>query len=143
MLHNPNAAFGRGAIAKFHIKRDTTCYTIPTLHPGEAASPNATSSGTRPGRRHHTVIVYDNSPLRNATGDYSLSMMVKRRRWHPTQRFRSVDGAVEMTMDLRGTVEVVSWVLGFGDKARVVEPAALRDAVAAEVAAMNRAYREA
>ena len=24
MLHNPNAASGRGAIAKFHIKRDTT-----------------------------------------------------------------------------------------------------------------------
>jgi hypothetical protein len=24
VLHNPNAASGRGAIAKFHIKRDTT-----------------------------------------------------------------------------------------------------------------------
>jgi hypothetical protein len=24
VLHNPNAASGRGAVAKFHIKRDTT-----------------------------------------------------------------------------------------------------------------------
>src|SRR4051812_26077032 len=75
--------------------------------------------------------------------DPKVARYVQRRQWHPTQRFRSVHGAVEMTMDLRGTVEVVSWVLGFGDKAQVLEPAALRDAVAAEVAGMSRAYREA
>ena len=38
-----------------------------------------------------------------------------------------------MTMDVRGTTEVVSWVLGFGDKARVAEPAALVAAVAGEL----------
>jgi len=75
--------------------------------------------------------------------DPKVARYVQRRHWHSTQRFKSVHGAVEMTMDLRGTVEVLSWVLGFGDKARVLEPAALRDAVAAEVAGMNRAYREA
>jgi hypothetical protein len=29
VLHNPNAASGRGAIAKFHIKRDTTYASSP------------------------------------------------------------------------------------------------------------------
>ena len=40
-----------------------------------------------------------------------------------------VDGGVEMTMEVRGTTEVVSWVLGFGRTAEVLEPAALRDQI--------------
>jgi proteasome accessory factor B len=65
--------------------------------------------------------------------DDKVARYVQRRMWHPTQRFRRVTGGVEMTMDVRGTTEIVSWVLGFGDKARVVAPEALRAAVAAEV----------
>jgi predicted DNA-binding transcriptional regulator YafY len=61
--------------------------------------------------------------------------------WHPTQRFRRVTGGgIEMTMDVRGTTEVVSWVLGFGDKARVVEPKGLRDQIAGELASAAAAY---
>src|SRR5262249_41988628 len=54
--------------------------------------------------------------------DDKVARYVQRRMWHPTQKFRRVAGGVEMTMDVRGTTEVVSWVLGFGDKARIVEP---------------------
>ena len=43
-------------------------------------------------------------------------------------------------MDARGTTEVVSWVLGFGDKARVVEPAALVAAVAGELERARALY---
>jgi predicted DNA-binding transcriptional regulator YafY len=74
--------------------------------------------------------------------DAKVARYVQRRMWHPTQRFRKLprgDGGIEMTMDVRGTVEVVSWVLGFGGTARVLEPTALREAVAAEL----RAAREA
>jgi predicted DNA-binding transcriptional regulator YafY len=47
-------------------------------------------------------------------------------------------------MDVRGTVEVVSWVLGFGDKALVLEPASLRDAIRGEHAsAAKRATAQA
>ena len=66
--------------------------------------------------------------------DEKVARYVQRRQWHPTQRFsRAAGGAVEMTMDVRGTVEVVSWVLGFGDKARVLDPVDLREAVTAEL----------
>ena len=65
--------------------------------------------------------------------DATVARYIQRRQWHPTQKFRrGADGGVEMTMEVRGTVELVSWVLGFGEKARVLEPAALRAAVAAE-----------
>jgi predicted DNA-binding transcriptional regulator YafY len=65
--------------------------------------------------------------------DASVGRFVRRRRWHPTQRLRAVPGGVELTMQVRGTTELASWVLGFGDKAEVLEPAALRAQVAGEL----------
>ena len=62
--------------------------------------------------------------------------------WHPTQRFRKLPGGgVEMTMEARGTVEVVSWVLGFGGTAEVLEPAGLRAEVAGELARGAARYK--
>jgi predicted DNA-binding transcriptional regulator YafY len=75
--------------------------------------------------------------------DDKVARYVQRRMWHPTQRFRKLAGArggVEMTMDVRGTVELVSWVLGFGGTAEVVEPASLRDQIAAELRDATRIY---
>ncbi|HVV51140.1 MAG TPA: WYL domain-containing transcriptional regulator [Polyangia bacterium] len=73
--------------------------------------------------------------------DHAVARYIQRRQWHPTQQFRRSDGGIEMTMDLRGTTEVVSWVLSFGDKAEVLEPKSLRLAVGGEqarAAARNR-----
>jgi len=72
--------------------------------------------------------------------DEKVARYVQRRMWHPTQRFKKVAGGVEMTMQARGTTEIVSWVLGFGDKARVVAPDGLREAVAGELGRAARAY---
>jgi proteasome accessory factor B len=69
-----------------------------------------------------------------------VARYVQRRQWHPTQQFRRVDGGIEMTMDVRGTTEVVSWVLGFGNEAEVRESMALRETVGAEHAAAARRY---
>ncbi|HVV51093.1 MAG TPA: WYL domain-containing protein [Polyangia bacterium] len=73
--------------------------------------------------------------------DPKVARYVQRRQWHPTQRFRRVDGGIEMTMDVRGTTEVVSWVLGFGKEAEVQEPAALRATVGSEHAAAAARHR--
>ena len=65
--------------------------------------------------------------------DTKVARYVQRRQWHPTQQFRRVEGGgVEMTMDVQGTVEVVSWVLGFGGKATVLDPPILREEIARE-----------
>ena len=73
--------------------------------------------------------------------DAKVAKYVQRRQWHSSQRFsRKADGGVEMTMDVHGTVEVVSWVLGFGDKAVVLDPPELRKTVAAEVRRMASTY---
>ena len=64
--------------------------------------------------------------------DASVAHYVKRRRWHDTQRVRDVDGGIELTLEPAGTNEMVSWVLGFGGKAEVIAPPALRERVAKE-----------
>jgi predicted DNA-binding transcriptional regulator YafY len=59
---------------------------------------------------------------------------VTRRAWHWTQAFAETgDGGVEMRVQPEGVEEMVSWVLGFGASAEVVEPAWLRERVAGEL----------
>jgi predicted DNA-binding transcriptional regulator YafY len=71
--------------------------------------------------------------------DSDVARYVQRRQWHPSQRFRRVEDGIEMTMDVRGTTEVVSWVLGFGYKAEVIEPEDLRGAIRRERGPRTRA----
>ena len=61
--------------------------------------------------------------------DPKVARYVERVLWHPTQRFKRTAAGLEMTMEVRGTTEVVGWVLGFGGDARVLEPEGLRKAV--------------
>lgn len=73
--------------------------------------------------------------------DEEVARFVRRRQWHPTQRLERVEGGgVELSMEVAGTVELLSWVLGFGDKAEVLEPESLRDEVAAELSRASARY---
>jgi predicted DNA-binding transcriptional regulator YafY len=69
-----------------------------------------------------------------------VARYVMRRRWHATQHIQKVPGGVELTMDVRGTTELVSWVLGFGRQATVLEPPELREAVRAELVDAAASY---
>ena len=51
-------------------------------------------------------------------------------------------GPRSTTMEVRGLQEVMSWVMGFGRHAEVLEPAHLREAVAQELAATTGKYAE-
>lgn len=73
--------------------------------------------------------------------DPSLERYLKENIWHPSQVFKKdKDGSVVMAMAVGGLVEVVSWVLGFGRQAEVIEPEHLRRAVAEEIAATMENY---
>ncbi len=50
------------------------------------------------------------------------------------------DGSLTVRFRLSSTVEIKSWVLGYGAAAVVLEPASLRDEIAAELEDMMRAY---
>ena len=74
--------------------------------------------------------------------DAKVARYVRRRRWHPTEQITGVRDGIELTMEVTGDAEVVSWVLGFGDKARVLEPGDLRERVARELRAAVAQYAE-
>lgn len=74
----------------------------------------------------------------------AVRTLVWERRWHATQSLRRLpDGWTELRMRVAVSVELVTWVLGFGRDARVLAPTVLRDRVVEEaraiVAAAGRA----
>jgi predicted DNA-binding transcriptional regulator YafY len=66
---------------------------------------------------------------------------VEERTWHESQRLtRRPGGRVELEMQVGGAAELRTWILSFGSGAEVLEPAALREAVVAELGAALERY---
>lgn len=66
--------------------------------------------------------------------DAKVADLVRSRKVHSTQKIASLpDGGVRLSMIVAELTEVVSWVLGFGETARVVEPADLVERIRAEL----------
>jgi predicted DNA-binding transcriptional regulator YafY len=66
--------------------------------------------------------------------DSKVADLVRSRKVHTTQKLTALpEGGVKLTMIVGDLTEVVSWVLGFGDTARVVEPADLVERVKGEL----------
>ena len=69
----------------------------------------------------------------------SLARYIRDRLWHPTQKFRELEGGrLETTLRVADTLEVRRWILGFGSEAEVLEPAALREALRRDAEALAR-----
>ncbi len=61
--------------------------------------------------------------------------------WHPTQQTRPQNnGAITLEVDVDGLDEIVWWVLGFGNGARVLEPPELREMIKEHIRAMRTMY---
>lgn len=64
----------------------------------------------------------------------NVAYLVKERRWHPSQKNEvQKDGSVIATFTAGGMDELASWVLSWGQEARVLEPQALVEAVKAHL----------
>lgn len=71
----------------------------------------------------------------------SLAAYVAENEWHETQRLESrVDGSLELTMDVEGDEEILTWIAGFGDRAELLEPPALRSLLAQRLHAAAARY---
>jgi proteasome accessory factor B len=70
--------------------------------------------------------------------------VVAERRWHPSQEIHPVepDGSViDLTLTLSALEDIMRWILGFGAQAEAIEPAELRERIAAELRAAAEPYR--
>lgn len=73
--------------------------------------------------------------------DAAVADEVRARRWHPQQKVgTSPDGRVRLQLPIVDRERLARWVLGFGDRARVVEPADLADAIAERLGRAAQRY---
>ena len=89
------------------------------------------------------IHVGDPTDARQVVIEFSKDRAVyaRARIWHESQRLEELpDGAIRFTFTCVNLTPVVSWVLGWGPHARVVEPPELRDAVVAELLQACLAY---
>jgi proteasome accessory factor B len=71
----------------------------------------------------------------------SVISYIRERTWHPTQTFRTLpDGRLELRMTVATTVELRTWIQGFGADAEVLGPPALRDHVGRSLHAAAAKY---
>ena len=56
----------------------------------------------------------------------SLTRYVLERRWHSSQKNKKLKGGpLELTLEVAGTKEINTWIMGFGSLAKVREPDSL------------------
>jgi len=73
-----------------------------------------------------------------------VSAYVRERTWHPTQTYRTLpDGRLELQMQVAPTIELMTWVLGFGADAELLEPPELRERVRRNLTQAAAAYQDA
>lgn len=67
--------------------------------------------------------------------------IVRERMWHPTQQIQELlDGGVEISFEVPINYEIISWILGFGPAAEVLEPSDLRNRIASDLETAARQY---
>ncbi len=67
---------------------------------------------------------------------------VQDRVWHPSQKVdKKDDGSVIITFEAGGLMEIVSWVLSYGDNVEVLEPGELRKELKKTIKSMAALYR--
>ena len=74
--------------------------------------------------------------------DASVEHALKTRIFHPTQKMKTKGRYIFLTVRPRGTTELLTWVLGWGDKVAVISPPSLRNEWCRHADAMSRMARE-
>ncbi|MEI6083948.1 MAG: WYL domain-containing protein [Verrucomicrobiota bacterium] len=76
--------------------------------------------------------------------DAFAARLVRERRWHASQKIKELPaGEIELTLKLANLTEVQRWVLSWGEHARVLAPAELRDNVRLTLEKMIESYGHA
>ena len=69
------------------------------------------------------------------------AQVVRERQWHRSQKIRELgNGEIEYSVTLSSMMEIVPWILGWGEHARAVAPRALVKAVREVVLRLGKAY---
>jgi predicted DNA-binding transcriptional regulator YafY len=71
-----------------------------------------------------------------------IARLIEETIWHPSQVLeKQADGSVIMTLKVFYTYELVTWILGWGEKVEVLEPPELRQEMLQTAKAMVKIYQ--
>ena len=130
-LHRGTRTFNVGRILDLEVLEDH--YQVPRGFSTERYLRNAWHLIPEPGPDHDVVVRFDKTVAHN----------VAEVTWHKTQRleFRP-DGTLDFHLAVSGVGEISWWILGYGDRAEVLRPPALRRIVARHAARMAHRYQQ-
>ncbi len=75
--------------------------------------------------------------------DHDVAQFVKERKWHPSQRSTNLDkGRIRVHLELGQSPELISWILGFGPNAKVIQPETLAERVAVKAMDTAKIYKK-
>jgi predicted DNA-binding transcriptional regulator YafY len=75
--------------------------------------------------------------------DTELMRLMSETTWHPSQVLeKQKDGSMVMTLRVTDTVELCSWILGWGEMVEVLEPEELRDEIVTTARNMLKLYQK-
>lgn len=83
----------------------------------------------------HSLGIYEGAPVHvEIEFTREVAPYIKEREWHRSQRLTEhADGRVTVALDVCDDWALRSWILGFGPRARVLTPAALAEAIQADL----------
>lgn len=128
--------FGDNKVKVFSVARMTDALMLDEEYQGEVMDPEQyfkSSFGVYRGKAPvHVRLQF--AP--------EIAPYVKERRWHETQSVVSKgNGSITLTVDVALTPEFIQWVLGFGSKVEVLEPAELQTAIYEEASKLLERYK--
>ncbi|WP_158304232.1 helix-turn-helix transcriptional regulator [Solidesulfovibrio magneticus] len=124
-------------VENWRIKREADCNNLQSMVLSvqriESVNPTLEKHSFKdmPGKDNENFgLIKSASEKVTLVFDKSVSNYVTERTWSSDQTFKFLPtGGVEMSLTANSLEEVVAWILSFGDKTEVVEPAHLRTMV--------------
>lgn len=72
----------------------------------------------------------------------AIARLMEETIWHPSQTVKKLkNGSVVITLKVSNTYELVNWILGWGEKVEVLEPAELREEIMRSAQATAKIYK--
>lgn len=146
--HIEPAAFGHASyvIGYCNLKNAIRTFKIERIETAELTSdiyniPPGFDANEYLGSSWGIVVEEEVKTIKLKITDPEIIRLMEETVWHPSQVIKKQkDGSVIMTIEVTDTYELLSWILGWGEKMEVLEPAVLREQIIEATEAMTQMY---
>jgi len=135
-------------VAYCHLKKGIRTFKIERIESAELTSepytiPPDFDANEFFGSSWGIVVEGEVKTVRLRIVDLEIMRIMEETVWHPSQVLeRQPDGSMIMTLSVTDTYELVSWILGWGEKVEVLEPKELREKVMETANKMVKIYHK-